>query len=231
MAQPDFSSVDDYLDAQPPAARRLLRRVRTVLRQTLPTAEESISYKIPTYTLPGGPVIYFAGWKDHLSLYPVTEEDLAAVAAPLKKIAGKLRVEKGTLRLSYEETLPVHLISHLAQRRAAQVAAKQAATKQAAIKQAATKPKRPATATAKPAERSVATKPRGKRAKGTAPRSTAAKPPAARAARAKAAAPAARAARSAAKAKPAAARAKAAAPAARAKAAAAKARPAAVKRR
>ncbi len=208
MAQPDFSSVDDYLDAQPPAARRLLRRVRTVLRQTLPTAEESISYKIPTYTLPGGPVIYFAGWKDHLSLYPVSEQLIAelgaavpALAAPIEK--GKLRIEKGTLRIPYAESLPVHLISHLAQLRAKQVAGK-----------ATAKHKRRAGTAEKPAAKSAATQQRAPRAKGSTPPSTAAKARGVRGARS-----------SAGKAKP------AAASAASASRTAAKAKPSAAKRR
>lgn len=204
MAQPAFSSVDAYLDAQPPAPRRILRRVRTVLRQALPTAEESISYKIPTYTLPGGPVIYFAGWKDHLSLYPVSEQLISqladAVAAPLKK--GKLQIEKGTLRIPYAESLPVHLISHLAQLRAKQVAGKATAQQ-----------KRRAGTAEKPAAKSAATQQRAPRAKGSTPPSTAAKARGARATRSSAgkakpaAASAASASRTAAKAKPSATRA------------------------
>lgn len=227
MAQPAFSSVDAYLDAQPPAPRRILRRVRTVLRQALPTAEESISYKIPTYTLPGGPVIYFAGWKDHLSLYPVSEQLIAelgaavpALAAPIEK--GKLRIEKGTLRIPYAESLPVHLISHLAQLRAKQVAGK-----------ATAKHKRRAGTAEKPAAKSAATQQRAPRAKGSTPPSTAAKARGARGARSsagKAQPAAARAARASAKAKPAATRAARAATAAPARASA-KAKPSAAKRR
>lgn len=229
MAQPAFSSVDTYLDAQPPAARRILRRVRTVLRQALPTAEENISYQIPTYSLPGGPVIYFAGWKDHLSLYPVSEpliaELVAAVptlAAPIKQ--GKLRIEKGTLRIPYAESLPVHLISHLAQLRAKQVASK-----------AAAKHKRRAGTAERPAAKSAATPQPAPRAKGSTPPSTAAKARGVRGAltSGKAKPSAASAARASAKSKPAAARAARAPTAARTSrpSAKAKAKPSAAKRR
>lgn len=229
MAQPAFSSVDAYLDAQPPAPRRILRRVRTVLRQALPTAEESISYKIPTYTLPGGPVIYFAGWKDHLSLYPVSEQLIAelgaavpALAAPIEK--GKLRIEKGTLRIPYAESLPVHLISHLAQLRAKQVAGK-----------ATAKHKRRAGTAEKPAAKSAATQQRTPRAKGSTPPSTAAKARGARAAltSGKAKPSAASAASASAKSKPSATRAARAPTAARTSrtSAKAKAKPSAAKRR
>jgi uncharacterized protein YdhG (YjbR/CyaY superfamily) len=160
MAQPKISSVDDYLAAQPAAAQRLLRRVRTVLRKTLPTAEEGISYEIPTYKLPGGTVIHFAGWKQHLSLYPASAHVLAALGKDL----APYEVEKGTIRFPFSRSLPVHLISRIAQLRAEEVMAKPAA-KAKAKPAAKAKAKPAAKAKAKPAakaKRSAKAKPAAK---------------------------------------------------------------------
>lgn len=63
MAKADFTSVDDYIAARPDAARETLDRVRSSIRNAVPGGEESISYRIPAYKLPGGGVLYFAGWK------------------------------------------------------------------------------------------------------------------------------------------------------------------------
>ena len=52
--------------------------MRSTLCKALPGAEEVISYKIPAYKLYGGIVLYFAGWKQHYSLYPAGERMLAA---------------------------------------------------------------------------------------------------------------------------------------------------------
>src|SRR4051812_17295425 len=75
------ATVDDYLAAQPAPARAQLARVRAAIRKAAPRAEELISYGIAGYKLGGRVLIYFAGWKEHFSLYPAT----AAVVAGLKK--------------------------------------------------------------------------------------------------------------------------------------------------
>lgn len=167
MAQPKISSVDDYLAAQPAAAQRLLRRVRTVLRKTLPTAEEGISYEIPTYKLPGGTVIHFAGWKQHLSLYPASAHVIAALGKDLEPF----EVEKGTIRFPFSRSLPVHLISRIAQLRAEEVMARPAAkakakpatrAKRSAKGKPATKAKAKPPAKAKPRPATKAKRPAAK---------------------------------------------------------------------
>ena len=63
MAKTDYVSVDQYLKAQPPHVRDVLQRVRAVLKEALPDAQEGISYQIPVLRQQGAAVIYFAGWK------------------------------------------------------------------------------------------------------------------------------------------------------------------------
>ena len=72
MAKTDFHSVDEYIAQQPAERQPVLQRVRRTIRKALPQAEEGISYQIPAYKLDGSPVLYFAGWKEHVSLYPAT---------------------------------------------------------------------------------------------------------------------------------------------------------------
>ena len=73
MAKTDFKSVNEYLATMPEPTRKVLERVRAIIRKQLPDADEVISYQIPTYKKDGVAVIYFAGWKEHFSLYPVGE--------------------------------------------------------------------------------------------------------------------------------------------------------------
>lgn len=120
------STVDAYLDAQPPGARRILTRVRTVIRRALPKAEEVISYGIPAYRLNGRIALYFAGWKSHFSLYPISKrlaKELAGELAPYEQS------HKGTIRFALDEPLPVHVISRIAQFRAMETAEAAAARK------------------------------------------------------------------------------------------------------
>lgn len=114
MAKTDFKSVDEYIDAQPETVQPVLQRVRQVIRDALPGAEEVISYQIPAYKLDGGRVIYFSGWKAHYSLYPVTERLVAVLGDEVAPyVAGK-----GTLRFSLAEPVPAKLIERIARLRA-----------------------------------------------------------------------------------------------------------------
>ena len=118
MAEAGFKSVDEYLAAQPEAARQALERVRGAIRKAVAQAEEVISYNMPTYKLPGGPVLYFAGWKRHYSLYPATDRLLLA----FKNELAPYEVLKGTIRFPLSEPVPVTLIARIAKFRAKEIA-------------------------------------------------------------------------------------------------------------
>jgi uncharacterized protein YdhG (YjbR/CyaY superfamily) len=64
-----MKSVDGYIASFPPDVRKKLEQVRKIIKKAAPKAEESISYKMPTYKL-NGPLIYFAAFKSHIGLYP-----------------------------------------------------------------------------------------------------------------------------------------------------------------
>ncbi len=123
MAKINIDSVDAYIAAQPEAVRGLLERVRAAIRKAVPGAEEVISYRIPTYRLPAGPVLYFAGWKAHFSLYPASER---LVSAFKDELAG-FEISKGTIRFPLSEPVPHELIARIAQFRAKEVAERAAA--------------------------------------------------------------------------------------------------------
>lgn len=119
MAKTDFKSVDDYIAAQPEAARKVLELVRSTIRQALPDAEEAISYQIPAYQVDGESVIYFAGWKQHYSLYPISRHLVEAF--PDELVAYELN-DRGTVRFPLAQPVPVKLIARIARLRAQEVA-------------------------------------------------------------------------------------------------------------
>ena len=118
MANSGFESVDEYIALQPEAVRGLLELVRSTIRKAVPKAEEMISYNMPTYKLDGAPVLYFAGWKRHYSLYPAT----GRVVATFKDELEQYKVNKGTIRFPLTEPVPVELIRRIAKFRAKEVA-------------------------------------------------------------------------------------------------------------
>jgi uncharacterized protein YdhG (YjbR/CyaY superfamily) len=129
MAKVDFKSVDDYIASQPEALQGILGRVRSTIRKAVPGAEEVISYRIPTYKLHGGAVLYFAGWKQHYSLYPAT----ARIVEAFKDELASYEVSKGTIRFPLSQPVPVKLIERIAKFRAKEVAEREE-TKAAAPK-------------------------------------------------------------------------------------------------
>lgn len=119
MAQPPPKNVDEYIAGFPPAVQEVLERVRGAIRKALPGAEEAISYRIPTYRLHGRYVIYFAGWKQHYSLYPANKRLVAAFKEDLAPYEVN---NKGTIRFPLSQPVPVRLIASIAKFRAREVA-------------------------------------------------------------------------------------------------------------
>lgn len=109
-----MSSVEAYIAAQPPASQPLLRAVRQAIRKGMPKAEESIAYQIPAYALGGRRVLYFAGWKKHLALYPTSTAMLAAMGDELEPY----RAAKDSLHFSLARPVPTELIEKIAAFRA-----------------------------------------------------------------------------------------------------------------
>jgi uncharacterized protein YdhG (YjbR/CyaY superfamily) len=118
MAKTAFRSVDEYIAAQPKGTQRVLKRVRSTIRKAVPGADEVISYQIPAYKLQGHTVIYFAGWKEHFSIYPANDRLVAA----FKKALEPYEVNnKGTIRFPLSDTIPEKLIERIAKFRAREV--------------------------------------------------------------------------------------------------------------
>jgi uncharacterized protein YdhG (YjbR/CyaY superfamily) len=123
MAKTDFKSVDEYIASQPEAVQGILGRVRSTIRKAVPEAQEVISYRMPTYTLYGGRLLYFAVWKQHYSIYAATEQVVAAFRDEL----ASYDVDKGTIRFPLSEPVPVKLIGRIAKFRAKEVAEREKA--------------------------------------------------------------------------------------------------------
>jgi len=119
MAKTDFKSVDEYIATHSAELQSILRRVRSTIRKAVPDAEEVISYQIPAYKLPGGPVLSFAGWKQHYSLYPG-----GRLVVAFKKDLAPYEVSKGTIRFPLSQPVPVKLIERIAKFRAKEAAAR-----------------------------------------------------------------------------------------------------------
>lgn len=103
-----FATVDDYINSFPEDVRLILEEVRRTIRTGAPGADETISYQIPTITLNGKTLIYFAAWKHYISLYPIPTEDL-----PFEQELAPYRAAKNTARFPLRKPIPYELIGRL----------------------------------------------------------------------------------------------------------------------
>lgn len=106
--KPNFASMDEYIATFPDDVQKILKKVRSTIKAAAPKAEETISYGIPTFTTNGTYLIYFAGWKKHISIYPVPGGDDAFNKAVEPYVAGK-----GTLKFPLDEPIPYKLITQM----------------------------------------------------------------------------------------------------------------------
>ena len=86
-----------------------MQKVRTTIKTVAPDAEELISYKIPAFRY-RGMLVYYAGFKNHIGLYPPVSE-------ALKKEAAKYAGPKGNLRFPLNEPIPYGLITRIVKER------------------------------------------------------------------------------------------------------------------
>ena len=105
---PRFASVDDYIASYPEETRTQLEGVRRAIREAAPHADEKISYGMATFTVDGKPLIYYAGWKNHVGLYPAPTGD-----ADFEEAIGPYRRAKDTVRFPVNRPVPLELITEI----------------------------------------------------------------------------------------------------------------------
>ena len=102
---PTRATVDEYIAAQSTEARPRLRELRSIIRDAVPEATESISYGMPAYKLETR-AVYFAAAKHHCALYGTPLKDFA------EELGGYTTL-KGTLQLPLDQPVPAELVRGL----------------------------------------------------------------------------------------------------------------------
>jgi len=79
-----MTPVDGYLEKVEPSKREELERIRTLAKKTVPGAEETITYGMPTLKYQGKPFLGFDAHKSHIGIYPYSSEVIEALRDKLR---------------------------------------------------------------------------------------------------------------------------------------------------
>ena len=115
------SNIDEYITACSRDVQPILERIRAAIHRAAPEANETISYRMPAFTL-NGFLVYFAAFKQHIGLFPPVKGD-----ARLEKAVAPYAGPKGNLKFPLSEPIPYGLIERVVKLRVKQNREKAAA--------------------------------------------------------------------------------------------------------
>ena len=111
---PPAKNFAEYMETVPPGSRGVLRKLRATIRAAAPGAEEGISYRIPVFKL-NGPLVFFAAYDDHCSMFGPGKELVASLKSELKGF----HASGATIHFTPEKPLPASLVRKIVRARAA----------------------------------------------------------------------------------------------------------------
>ncbi len=103
-----FATIDEYISIFPADIQVILEKVRQAIHKATPEAAEAMSYAIPTFDLNGKHIVFFAGWKHHISLYPLPAGDEA-----FQQAIAHYKRAKGSIQFPLDKPIPYDLVEQI----------------------------------------------------------------------------------------------------------------------
>jgi uncharacterized protein YdhG (YjbR/CyaY superfamily) len=103
-----FTSIDEYISTFPGEIQAVLEKMRQAIQHAAPEAAETMSYGIPTFNLNGKHLVFFAGWKQHISLHPLPAGDEA-----FQQELAHYKRAKGTIQFPLDKPIPYDFVERI----------------------------------------------------------------------------------------------------------------------
>ena len=103
-----MSEVDQYISKFPEEVQQHLVAMRSLIKKVAPDAMEAMAYGMPGYKTNGKPLVYFAGYKNHIGLYATPSGH-----AKFEKELSKYKQGKGSVQFPLDEPIPYELIQKI----------------------------------------------------------------------------------------------------------------------
>lgn len=112
MEANNINTIDEYILEFPTEIQKIMQKLRKVIKDSAPEAQEKISWQMPTFVFYGN-LVHFAGHKNHIGFYPAP----SAIEA-FKNELSEYKGAKGSVQFPYNKPMPYELISKIVKFRA-----------------------------------------------------------------------------------------------------------------
>ena len=110
------NNIDEYISGFPEEIQTLLQEIRRSIAKAAPSANETISYGVPTFKLNGKNLVHFAAFKNHIGFYPTPSG-----TEKFAKELSKYKQGKGSVQFPLDEPMPLSLVERIVKFRITQI--------------------------------------------------------------------------------------------------------------
>ena len=103
-----MNEIDEYISKFPEEVQQQLQKVRAIIKSIAPKAIEQIAYGMPGYKTNGKPLVYFAGYKNHIGFYATPSGHKA-----FQNELSKYKQGKGSVQFPLDQPIPFELIEQI----------------------------------------------------------------------------------------------------------------------
>ncbi len=107
-----YKNIDAYIADFPKDVQTILRKIRAIILEAAPKAEEKISYGMPAFKL-HGQLVFFAAREKHIGFYPHGNSAIWQFRKELEEY----ETSKGTIQFPLDKPIPYDLIQKIVERR------------------------------------------------------------------------------------------------------------------